>query len=51
MNKVGEIGVEEQGADEYVPRRTRGEYYDASPCDPIRGIPRNDSNLNNTKYQ
>ena len=45
MNEVREIGIEEEGADEYVPRVSRGEKDDARTRDSVRGIPRGDSNL------
>ena len=45
MNEVGKIGIEEEGADEYVPRCTRGEEDDARTRDSVRSIPRGDSDL------
>ena len=50
MNEVGKIGIEEEGADEYVPRGTRGEEDDACTRDSVRDVPRGDSDLRYNKF-
>lgn len=38
-DELGEIGVEEEGADEQIPRSARREENDACAWDPVRNIP------------
>ena len=45
MNEVGKIGVEEEGADEDVPRGARGEQDDTCSRDSVWNVPRSYSHL------
>lgn len=40
QDELGKIGVQKEGANEQIPRSTRGEQYDASTENSIRHVPR-----------
>ena len=44
--ELGKMGMQEEGADEQIPRSTRGEQYDSCTSKPIWRMPRGDGDLN-----